>query len=50
MQFKNIYLFLAMLSVRHWAGFSPVVVNRDFSLVAVHRLLSAVDSLVEHGL
>ena len=50
MQFKNIYLFLAMLSVRHCAGFSPVVVNRDFSLVAVHRLLSAVASLVEHGL
>ena len=49
MQFKNIYLFLAMLSVHHCAGFS-LVVNRDFSLVVVHRLLSAVTSLVEHGL
>ena len=38
-----------MLSVHHCAGFS-LVVNRDFSLVVVHRLLSAVTSLVEHGL
>ena len=50
MQFKNMYLFWAVLSVRHCAGFSLVVGNRDFSLVAVHRLLIAVACLVEHGL
>ena len=44
-------LFLAVLSLRGWAGFSLVVENGVYSLAAVHRLLIAVVSLVgEHRL
>ena len=39
-------LFLAMLSLHCCVGFSLVVANRGYSLVAVHRLLIAVASLI----
>ena len=46
-----ICLFLAVPSLRGCTGFSPVVASVGCSLVAVHRLLIAVASLiVEHGL
>ena len=42
---------LAVLSLHCCSGFSPVVVSRAYSLVAVPRLLTAVASLVaEHRL
>ena len=44
------YLFLAALSLRCWAGFSLVAMSGGYSLVAVHRLLSFVVSLVEYRL
>ena len=45
-----IYLLLAMLGLRCFTGFSLFVASRGYSLVAVHRLLIAVASLVaEHG-
>ena len=45
------YLFLAVLDLCCYAGFSLVVESRGYSLVAVHELLIAVASLVvEHGL
>ena len=46
-----IYLFLAVLGLCCCTGFSPVVASRVYSLVAAHRLLIVVASLVaEHGL
>ena len=51
--FLNIYiiLFLALLGLCCFEGFSLVVVSRDYSLVAGPGLLIAVASLVgEHGL
>jgi len=51
--FKNnfIYLFLAVLGLLCCTGFSLVAEFRDYSPVAVCRLLIAVASLVaEHGL
>ena len=48
--FKNFYLFvclfLAVLGLRCHTGFSLVVENGDYSLVAEHGLLFAVASLV----
>ena len=45
------HLFLAALELRCCASFSPVVVSVGYSLVAAHRLLVVVASLVaEHGL
>ena len=41
-----IYLFLAVLDLRCYAGFSLVVESRGCSPVAKCRLLVAVDSLV----
>ena len=47
---KIIYLFLVVLGL-HWCmGFSLVAVNGGYSLVAVHKLLIAVASLVAHRL
>ena len=46
----NIYLFLAVLGLRCCVGFSLIVGSRGYPLVAAHRLLIAVASLVEHGL
>ena len=34
-----------MLGLHFWAGSSLVVASRDYSLVAVHRLLTAAPSL-----
>ena len=46
--FKN-RLFLAVLGLHCCTGFSLVVVSRGYSLVAMHRLLIVVASLVvEH--
>ena len=46
-----IYLFLAVLDVRCYTGFSVVVESRGYSLVAVLGLLIVVASLVtEHRL
>ena len=46
--FKN-RLFLAVLGLRCCTGFSLVAVRRGYSLVAMHRLLIVVASLVvEH--
>ena len=46
--FKN-RLFLAVLGLRFCTGFSLVAVSRGYSLVAMHRLLIVVASLVvEH--
>lgn len=44
------YLFLALLGLRRWEGFSLVVVSRGYSPVAMRGLLTAVALLVEHGL
>ena len=45
------YLFLAVLDLCCYAGFSLVVESRGYSLVAVHGFLIAVTSLVaEHRL
>ena len=44
-----IYLFLALLGLWCYMGFSLVAEGGGYSLVAAHRLLSAVVSLVaEH--
>ena len=40
------YLFLTVLGLRCYVGFSLVVLSASYSLVAVHRLLIAVPSLV----
>ena len=50
--FNNfIYLFLAVLDVRCYTGFSVVVESRGYSLVAALGLLIVVASLVaEHRL
>ena len=46
----SIYLFMAVLGLRCYMGFSLVAANGGSSLVSVHRLLIAVVSLVvEHG-
>ena len=46
-----IYLFLAVLDLRCYAGFSLVVESRGCSPVAVYELLIAVACLVvAHGL
>ena len=46
-----ICLFLAVLGLHWWAGFSLAAETRRYSPVAVLRLLTAVASLVaEHGL
>ena len=48
--FKFIY-FLAVLGHQHSLGCSLVVVSRGYSLVAMYRLLTVVDSpAVEHRL
>ena len=48
--YNLIYLFLAVLGVRCWAGFSLAVATGGSPLVLVHGLLLAVASLVaEHG-
>ena len=44
------YLFVALLGLRCWEGFSLVVVSWGYSPVAMRRLLTAVALLVEHGL
>ena len=45
-----IYLFLAVLGLQCWVGFSLAAATGGYSLVLVHRLLMAVASLVaEHG-
>ena len=44
------YLSLAALGFCSFMGFSLVVARRGHSLVAVHGLLIAVASLVEHRL
>ena len=43
------YLFLAVLHLRCFTGFSLAMVSRGYSLAVVHRLLVAMASLVEHG-
>ena len=47
-----IYLFLAVLGLHCYSGFSLVVESgsRSYCPVAVQGLLTAVASLVEHGL
>ena len=45
-----IYLFLAVLGVHSDTGFFLVVASGDHSIDAVHGLLLAVASLVEHRL
>ena len=45
-----IYLFLAVLGLHCFSGFSQVAESRGYSSAAVHKLLIAVASLVEHGL
>lgn len=50
MKFKNMYLFWAVLSVRHCAGFSLVVGSRDFSLSGGAQAPHCSVCLVEHGL
>ena len=46
-----IYLFLTILGFHCHAGFSVVAASGDYTLVAVHRLLVAMASLIaEHGL
>ena len=49
---KNVaYLFLTVLGLRCSMDFSLVAASGGYSLVAAHRLLMAVASLVaEHGL
>jgi len=45
------FIYLAVLGLCCYAGFSLVVTSRGYSLVALCRLLFAVASLVaEHGL
>ena len=44
--FHFMYLFLAVLGLHCWAGFSLVAASGGYSLVAVFRLLIAVVSLV----
>ena len=41
-----IYLFLAVLGLRSFPGFSLVAESETYSPVAVHRLLTAVAGLV----
>ena len=41
--------FLTVLGLHCCVGFSLVVASRGYSLAAVHGLVIAVDSLVEHG-
>ena len=48
--YLSIYLVLAILGLCCCVGFSPVAASGGYSLVAVHRLLIAVASLVEHRL
>ena len=49
--FVFIYVCLAVLGLRCWAGLSLVVASRSYSLVAMHGLLIAVASFVaEHRL
>ena len=46
-----IFIFGCIDSLLLCSGFSLVEASRDYPLVAVHRLLAAVTSLVaEHGL
>ena len=46
-----IYLFLAVLGLHCCMGFSLVAVSRGYSVVAMHRLLTVLASLVsEHRL
>ena len=47
---KCTYLCLAVLGLCCCGGFSPVAASGGYSLFAKHRLLTAVVSLVEHGL
>ena len=42
------YLFLALLGLRRWEGFSLVVVSRGYSPVAMRGLLTAVALLAEY--
>ena len=42
---KQFYLFLAVLGLHCFAGFSLAVVSRDLSLVVVCRLIAVVASL-----
>ena len=44
----NIYLVFAVLGLCCCSGFSLIVVRGGYSLAAVHRLLIAVSSVVEH--
>ena len=44
--FHFIYLFLAVLGLHCWAGFSLVAASGSYSLVVVFRLLIVVVSLV----
>ena len=43
------YLFLFVLRLCFCTGFSLVVASRDYSLVAVHRLLIVISLVAEHG-
>ena len=46
---RFIYLFLAALGLHCFSDFSQVAQSRGYSPAAVHKLLIAVASLVEHG-
>ena len=46
----SINLFLAVLGLGCCVGFSLVAVNRGYSVVVVHGLLTAMVSLSRHGL
>ena len=49
--FKNTLLFLTMLGLHCCSGFSLVLVSRGYSLVAGHRpLIEMASLLAEHGL
>ena len=48
--FFTIHLFLTLLGLCCAAGFSLVAVIKGYSLVAVHRFLIVVASLVEYAL
>ena len=50
LMFIDLFLFLTVLGLCCCAGSSLVVASGGHSVAAVHRLLTAVASLVEHGL
>ena len=44
------HVFLTVLGLQCWVGFSPVTGSRGYSRAVVFRLLTAVPLLAEHGL